>query len=636
MIKKAIAIIPARGGSKRIPRKNIKDFFGKPLIAYSIQTALESELFDKVIVSTDDEEIARIAKKYGAEVPFIRPKELSDDFTSTADVINHAIEYLKKQGKNYEYVCTIYATAPLLQKEFLIDGLEKLKNSDAINSFSATSMPFPIQRTFKLDKDGRCEMFTPEHYMARSQDLEEAYQDAGQFYWTNRSRQEKCENQVVFSDISIPIILPRHLVQDIDTLEDWERAEFMYQALYQDIYDKWNSLKKNINKKEYKFYVKEREIYFMSIGHNIGYEAYGKDELFLRPVLVYKRLTHSTFIGIPLTSKPKEGSYYFKFSYKKDKYSYASLNQIRVFDTKRTNYKSGRIKSEDFNKLCKQILDLLNITSNIVGGCITSKKKQRSNESIVTKYKTNVKKMKSPKILALKEIKSHIETLNDHCVQSSYLFGSYSRNSANLFSDIDILLIFGDIEYKQIGKIVQKYKNYFYNLGYVCNPIYSYSKYLENDSNILIRQYIKNGIFLFGDDFKSSLPYESDKQLAKKEYKNYWQSNYLRKLETIKVILNDNNSYDILTWQYIYQVLYWYAKAELTLQNKQHSLNEYTLNYIYQVLLNKKLNSKYIDFLEMVDKYRENFYDEEYIEQNTVNPKEFFQYVLDLIEKVEQ
>jgi len=228
MAKNAIAIIPARGGSKRIPKKNIKDFFGKPLIAYSIEVALASKLFEKVIVTTDDEQIAKIAKEYGAQVPFLRPKELSDDFTGTQDVINHAIEYLEAQGEHYEYICTIYATAPLLQKEYLIEGYKSLQNSDAVNAFSATSMPFPIQRTFKLTNEGRCEMFTSEHYMSRSQDLEEAYQDAGQFYW---QRIGVASNEIMFGKDSIPIILPRHLVQDIDTLEDWKRAEVMYRVL---------------------------------------------------------------------------------------------------------------------------------------------------------------------------------------------------------------------------------------------------------------------------------------------------------------------------------------------------------------------------------------------------------------------
>jgi len=228
---KCIAIIPARGGSKRIPRKNIKDFYGKPLIAYSIEVALASKLFDKVVVSTDDEEIAKIAKEYGAEIPFLRPKELSDDFTGTEDVINHTVDFLEKNSEQYDYVCTIYATAPLLQKEYLIEGFKKLKNSKAINAFSATSMPFPIQRTFKLTADGRCEMFTPEYYMARSQDLEEAYQDAGQFYW---KKLDKKSNEIMFGKDSIPVILPRHLVQDIDTLEDWKRAEVMYKVLQEE------------------------------------------------------------------------------------------------------------------------------------------------------------------------------------------------------------------------------------------------------------------------------------------------------------------------------------------------------------------------------------------------------------------
>ena len=225
---KAVAIIPARGGSKRIPRKNIKEFHGKPMIAYSIQVALESKLFEKVIVSTEDEEIATIAKSCGAEVPFIRPKELSDDFTGTGDVVAHALEYLQSKGERYDLVCTIYATAPLLQAKYLIEGYEALQNSTAVHAFSATSMPFPIQRTFKINKEGRCEMFMPEHYMTRSQDLEEAYQDAGQFYW---SKVNETSNEIIFGKDSIPIILPRHLVQDIDTIEDWQRAELMYRVI---------------------------------------------------------------------------------------------------------------------------------------------------------------------------------------------------------------------------------------------------------------------------------------------------------------------------------------------------------------------------------------------------------------------
>jgi len=231
----AVAIIPARGGSKRIPKKNIKDFHGKPLIAYSIEVALKSKLFDRVIVSTDDEKIATIAKEYGADVPFLRPKELSDDFTGTEDVINHTLDYLRKNNELYDYACTIYATAPLLQAKYLREGFKELKKSDAVNAFSATSMPFPIQRTFKLNDNGRCEMFTPEHYMTRSQDLEEAYQDAGQFYWKKLNQNS---NEIMFGKDSIPVILPRHLVQDIDTLEDWRRAEIMYKVLREQNYEK--------------------------------------------------------------------------------------------------------------------------------------------------------------------------------------------------------------------------------------------------------------------------------------------------------------------------------------------------------------------------------------------------------------
>ncbi len=228
MQNSCIAIIPARGGSKRIPRKNIKLFHGKPLIAYSIEVALKSNLFDKVIVSTDDEEIATIAIEYGAVVPFIRPKELSDDFTGTGAVVNHVLEYLNNIGESYDYVCTIYATAPFLQKEYIIEGLEKLRKSDAKYAFSCTSMPFPIQRTFKLDKKKRCEMFWPDNFSKRSQDLEEAYQDAGQFYF---NKINKISDEIIFGKDSIPIIIPRYLVQDIDTMEDWKRGEYMYLAI---------------------------------------------------------------------------------------------------------------------------------------------------------------------------------------------------------------------------------------------------------------------------------------------------------------------------------------------------------------------------------------------------------------------
>lgn len=229
MDAKTIAVIPARGGSKRIPRKNIKPFCGKPMIAYSIEAAIRSGIFDEIIVSTDDEEIADIARNAGASVPFMRPKELSDDFTATGAVVEHAIKFLQARGDRIKFVCTIYATAPLIDEFYIKLGLEKLRASNAKNAFSCTSMPFPIWRTFKIAKDGRCEMFWRENFAKRSQDLEEAYQDAGQFYWTNLDAPSS--DEIFFGRDSIAIVLPRHLVQDIDTPQDWIRAEFLYEAV---------------------------------------------------------------------------------------------------------------------------------------------------------------------------------------------------------------------------------------------------------------------------------------------------------------------------------------------------------------------------------------------------------------------
>ncbi|WP_297969567.1 pseudaminic acid cytidylyltransferase [uncultured Campylobacter sp.] len=229
MDAKIIAVIPARGGSKRIPRKNIKPFCGKPMIVYSIEAAIRAGIFDEIIVSTDDEEIADVARNAGASVPFIRPKELSDDYTATGAVVEHAIKFLQARGDRIKFVCTIYATAPLIDEFYIKLGLEKLRASNAKNAFSCTSMPFPIWRTFKIAKDGRCEMFWRENFAKRSQDLEEAYQDAGQFYWTNLDAPSS--DEIFFGRDSIAIVLPRHLVQDIDTPQDWIRAEFLYEAV---------------------------------------------------------------------------------------------------------------------------------------------------------------------------------------------------------------------------------------------------------------------------------------------------------------------------------------------------------------------------------------------------------------------
>ncbi len=353
---RSIAIIPARGGSKRIPKKNIKDFFGKPLIAYSIQTALKSELFEKVVVSTDDDKIEKIAKEYGAEV-LKRPKELADDFTGTGDVTKHALSVYK----GYEFACTIYATAPMLDEKYLKEGLAKLQNSDATNAFSVTSMPFPIQRTFKI-VDERCVMFTPEHYMTRSQDLEEAYQDAGQFYWERVGIESK---EIMFGKDSIPVILPRHLVQDIDTLEDWERAEMMYRSVYQDSFDEWNEVKKELDKSD-GIRFNEREIVFISIGKNIGFEQYGKGEDFLRPVIILKKFSKKLFLGIPLTSKVKEGYFYHTVSFK-DRTNSALLLQSRTFDSKRIKYRLSKLSKNEFEKLKRRFSEVVTPSSEEEG-----------------------------------------------------------------------------------------------------------------------------------------------------------------------------------------------------------------------------------------------------------------------------
>ncbi|MCZ8501949.1 pseudaminic acid cytidylyltransferase [Vibrio sp. J383] len=224
-----IAIIPARGGSKRIPRKNIKAFHGKPMIAYSIEAATASGCFDKVIVSTDDVEIANVAKGYGAEVPFLRPAEISDDYATTMDVMAHAIRWCESEGWYVEAVCCLYATAPFVLPSDLQRGYRLLENDQQVQfAFSATSFPFPIQRAIKLDEHDSVTMFDPEHEQTRSQDLEEAYHDAGQFYWGQTNA--FLNKLSIFSPHSKAVQLPRSRVQDIDTQEDWELAEALYSA----------------------------------------------------------------------------------------------------------------------------------------------------------------------------------------------------------------------------------------------------------------------------------------------------------------------------------------------------------------------------------------------------------------------
>jgi len=223
-----ICIIPARGGSKRIPRKNIKMFHGKPMIVWSIEAALKSNCFGRIVCSTDDEEIADIARAHGAETPFLRPSSLSDDHTGTIPVVAHAIEFLIKE--KIDLVCCIYATAPFIRREDIKQSLKKIKKENTDYCFSVTSYPFPIQRSIRITKNNRCEMFQPEMFEKRSQDLEEAYHDAGQFYWGTKEAWLK--NSPLFSDKTSPYILPRYRVQDIDTEEDWIRAELIYSALF--------------------------------------------------------------------------------------------------------------------------------------------------------------------------------------------------------------------------------------------------------------------------------------------------------------------------------------------------------------------------------------------------------------------
>ncbi|HHC7308830.1 TPA: pseudaminic acid cytidylyltransferase [Vibrio campbellii] len=224
-----VAIIPARGGSKRIPRKNIKAFHGKPMIAYSIEAAIASGCFDKVIVSTDDVEIAAVAEAHGAHVPFLRPADISDDYATTMDVMAHAIHWCQDEGWDIDAVCCLYATAPFVLPKDLQQGYALLQGEGVQFAFSATSFPFPIQRAIKLDSEGSVSMFSPENEQVRSQDLEEAYHDAGQFYWgKTRAFLEKYS---IFSPHSKAVLLPRNRVQDIDTPEDWELAESLFSVL---------------------------------------------------------------------------------------------------------------------------------------------------------------------------------------------------------------------------------------------------------------------------------------------------------------------------------------------------------------------------------------------------------------------
>ena len=221
-----VAVIPARGGSKRIPRKNIKPFCGKPMIAYSIESAKASELFDKVLVSTDDTKIAEIAKDFGAEVPFIRPAKLSDDHTGTDEVFIHALNYLINNDKNYRNACCIYPAVPLLKVSLLSEGLDRLRANNATSCFPVLEFCSPIDRALEINKKGRLGMIIPKYKSIRTQDLQSAYHDAGQFYWVNIEKYLKVKS--ILCNNSVPIVLPKYEVVDIDSDEDWKFAESLY------------------------------------------------------------------------------------------------------------------------------------------------------------------------------------------------------------------------------------------------------------------------------------------------------------------------------------------------------------------------------------------------------------------------
>ena len=224
-----VAIIPARGGSKRIPRKNIKPFAGKPMIGYAIEAALGSGLFDKVVVSTDDDEIAEIARRHGAEIPFRRPAELADDVTPTVPVIAHAIRAGNELGWGIDYACCIYPGVTFIRASDIAAAFALLDASGGDGySFPVTGFPSPIQRALRRADDGRVTPFNPEHVGTRTQDLEPAFHDAGQFYWGRAG--------AWLAGLNIhangrTIVLPEWRVVDIDTPADWDRAEALYQAL---------------------------------------------------------------------------------------------------------------------------------------------------------------------------------------------------------------------------------------------------------------------------------------------------------------------------------------------------------------------------------------------------------------------
>lgn len=227
---KTLAVITARGGSKRIPRKNIKEFCGKPILAYSIEAALKAESFDQVMVSTDDEEIARVAREYGAKVPFFRSRENADDFSTTRDVVLEVLAAYEELGERFDRLCCIYPTAPFLTREILREAMELLERSGADSVLPVVKYSFPPQRGIVI-REGRAQFRFPEYALTRSQDLEPFYHDVGQFYCLRTG--SFLQQKLLIMENTVPYELPESRVQDIDTPEDWVMAEMKYQLLQQ-------------------------------------------------------------------------------------------------------------------------------------------------------------------------------------------------------------------------------------------------------------------------------------------------------------------------------------------------------------------------------------------------------------------
>lgn len=228
-MKERIAVITARGGSKRIPKKNIKEFCGQPIIAYAIRAALESQMFDTVMVSTDSEEIANVAVQYGAEIPFMRSERTSDDFATTEDVIIEVIKEYEQRGRHFDTVCCLYPTAPFVTADILKQAMEVMNVMNPAAVIPVVQFSYPPQRCFVIEESGYAKFKYPEYVKTRSQDLEKQYHDAGQFYVYNVRK--LLEYKGIIEDDFAPIVLPEMCVQDIDTLEDWKIAEIKYKLL---------------------------------------------------------------------------------------------------------------------------------------------------------------------------------------------------------------------------------------------------------------------------------------------------------------------------------------------------------------------------------------------------------------------